>query len=193
MVKRLIGLAALLTVASAPLVAQVGRTKVPTAPEQFSINANVTGDAGASAATFVIAVDRYSSDKEREALQGALKKGGYQSFLPALRQAPAVGHLEAGQRKWDIRFARQQTTPKGRTIVIVTDQPIFFVGGGLADAKPREGYGCAVAQFDVDDVGLGSGTIAAAARVKLGGPAGVQVDDYAEKPIKLTTVRRLPS
>jgi hypothetical protein len=42
----------------------------------------------------------------------------------------------------------------------------------------------------VDDVGLGSGRMAAAARVKPGGETGVQIEDYADAPIKLTTVTR---
>jgi Xaa-Pro aminopeptidase len=42
----------------------------------------------------------------------------------------------------------------------------------------------------VDDVGLGNGQMAAAARVRPGGESGVQVDDYADKPIKLATVVR---
>jgi len=39
-------------------------------------------------------------------------------------------------------------------------------------------------------VGLGTGTMAAAARVKPGGPTGVQVDDYGSEPLKLVTVRK---
>jgi hypothetical protein len=74
--------------------------------------------------------------------------------------------------------------------VVVTDEPIFFVGGGRPDAKPREGYEVAVIQFDVDNVGLGKGTMTAAARVKPGGETGVQIDDYADKPIRLVTVTR---
>jgi hypothetical protein len=72
----------------------------------------------------------------------------------------------------------------------VTDQPIFFVGGGAADAKPRAGYEVALIQLQVDSIGLGDGTMAAAARVRPGGESGVQVDDYADKPIKLVTVVR---
>jgi hypothetical protein len=72
----------------------------------------------------------------------------------------------------------------------VTDQPVFFVGGGRVDAKPRAGYEVAVIEIQVDDVGLGNGSMAAAARVKPGGEAGVQIDDYADKPIKLVTVVR---
>ena len=113
------------------------------------------------------------------------------AFFPKLRQASVVGHLTFGEKTWNIRYAYQQPNEKGRRIVIVTDQPVYFVGGGQTDAKPREGYGVAVVQIEVDDVGLGKGTMAAAARVKPGGPGGVQIDDYADKPIDLVTVRRM--
>jgi len=166
------------------------------APEQFSINANAAGDAGALASSFVIAIDRYNTDAERDTLATVLQQGGYPAFLPALRKSPVVGHITAGKQQFNIRYAYAKAsattaTKDGRTIVVVTDKPVYFVGGGEANAKPREGYEVAVAQFDVDSIGLGSGTMAMAARVKPGGPAGVQIDDYADKPVKLTTVRRL--
>jgi hypothetical protein len=47
-----------------------------------------------------------------------------------------------------------------------------------------------VLEFTVDSVGLGSGTMAPAARVKPGGPTGVQVDDYSGKRVTLMTVTR---
>ena len=154
------------------------------------------GEGGALASQFVISIDRYNTDQEREVLATALKQGGYPAFLPALRKSPLVGKITAGKQEFNIRYAYQKQTAatatrNGRTIVIVTDKPVYFVGGGKAEAKPREGYEVAVAQFDVDDVGLGSGTMAMAARVKPGGDAGVQIDDYADKPVQLTTVRKL--
>ena len=45
-------------------------------------------------------------------------------------------------------------------------------------------------RLDVDQIGLGTGSMAAAARVRPGGPTGVQIDDYAETPLKLVTVRK---
>jgi len=81
-------------------------------------------------------------------------------------------------------------TEKGRTISIVTDAPMFFVGGGNVDAKPRAGFDVAIIQLNVDSIGLGTGSFAPAARVKPGGPTGVEVDDYAEMPVKLVTVRK---
>jgi len=54
-------------------------------------------------------------------------------------------------------------------------------------------YQVAVIQLQVDDAGSGSGTLAAAARVRPGGETGVQLDDYAEDPIKLVNVKRTGS
>jgi hypothetical protein len=160
-----------------------------TAPESFRANAQMKGTDGAGAATLVIAVDRYNTEKDRAALQQALKTGN-DAFLAALRKMPAVGSLEAGGKKFPVHYAFQQTSDKGRTIVVVTGSPVFFVGGGAADAKPRTGYDVAVAQFQVDSVGLGSGAMAAAAKVKPGGPAGVEIEDYGTGAIKLVTVTR---
>jgi hypothetical protein len=51
-------------------------------------------------------------------------------------------------------------------------------------------YEVAVIQLMVDEIGLGSGSIAAGARVRPGGETGVQIDDYADESIKLVTVSR---
>ena len=114
-----------------------------------------------------------------------------QPFLTALRKAPEVGTVAVGDQKFAIRYAHEVKTAKGRTITLVTDKPVFFVGGGSAEAKPRAGYEVAGIRIEVDDVGLGSGSMAAAARIKPGPDGvGVQVDDYAAEPIKLVTVSR---
>ena len=161
------------------------------APETFSANAQVASGAGAIAATIQIQINRYSPDFDRKSVEGALKGGGYPSFLTALRKAPEVGSVGIGDQKFAIRYAREEKTDKGRTITVVTDKPMFFVGGGRADAKPRAGYEVGAIQMMVDDVGLGSGSMAAAARIKPGPEGvGVQVDDYADAPIKLVTVNR---
>ena len=46
-------------------------------------------------------------------------------------------------------------------------------------------------RLTVDEIGLGSGTMAAAARVKPDGAGGVVVEDYATETIKLTSVSRV--
>jgi hypothetical protein len=89
-----------------------------------------------------------------------------------------------------IRYAREKAEGPGRSIVLVTDRPVFFVGAARADAKPRAGYEVAVVQLVVDATGRGKGTMAAAARVRPDGDGGVLLDDYAETPIVVSNVTR---
>jgi hypothetical protein len=172
---------------TAPAAAQLVRG----APETFVAEAQAKGAAGALSATITIHVQRYTPDFDRKSVETALKSGGYPAFLTALRKAPEVGYVAAGTEKFAIRWARERPSDKGREITIVTDRPVFFIGGGAAKPKPRAGYEVAVIQLQVDDAGAGTGTMAAAARVKPGDPAGVQIDDYAEQPIALAGVKRM--
>ena len=180
---------ALLILAAAP--AGVLSQQQRGAPELFTANVQATAASGASAAASVqIDIRRYTPDAERTAVENALKGGGYPAFLTALRKAPEVGTVSMGTQKWAIRWAREQPTPQGRTIVVVTDKPIFFLGGARANAKPRAGYEVGLIRMQVDNAGMGTGEMAAAARVKPGGETGVQVDDYADQPLTLTGVAR---
>ena len=159
-------------------------------PETFTASAQVLGKDAGSSAQVTIRLEQYTAEKDRTAILEALKAGGSSGFLPVLRSAPQVGYVEMNGRKVAVRWARQQNTEKGRTISVVTESPLAFVGGGSVDAKPRAGFDVAVILLDVDSIGLGTGSMAAAARVKPGGPTGVEIDDYAETPVKLATVRK---
>jgi hypothetical protein len=159
-------------------------------PETFTANAQALGRNAGASAQVTIQINQYTNESDRKAIEEALRIGGFQGFLPALRSAPEVGYVEMNGRKSLVRWARQQPTDKGRTISIVTESPLAFVGGAAVDAKPRKGYEVAVIRLEVDQIGLGTGSMAAAARVRPGGPTGVQIDDYAENPIKLVTVRK---
>lgn len=154
-------------------------------PELFDLTAQVTGIAGSAAGSMKLQIDRYVADADRETIARALKDGGTAAFLAALRKAPALGRLTTRERTHTVRWATQVPIKNGRTIVAVTDTPVFYVGGGLLDAKPRDGFEVGVIRFNFDDAGLGTGTMAAAARVKPGGATGVELDDYAAEPIKL--------
>ena len=158
-------------------------------PEFFNVTAHVSGAAGNSAATMKLQLDRFVADSDREAVTEALKTGGSAAFLAALKKAPVLGQLTAGKRTFTVRWATQTPIKNGRTIVVVTDSPVFFIGGGDLDAKPREGYDVGVLRFNFDDAGVGDGTMAAAARVKPGGPTGVEVEDYSQLPTKVRIMK----
>jgi hypothetical protein len=172
----------------APAAAQPAATAH--APETFDAKARAENAAGAAVeAPILIHVERYTPDFDRGVVEEALRVNGYPGFLPAVRKAPDVGYVELNGRRVTIRYARQVTTGSGRTIVVVTDHVLAFIGGG-GGAKPRAGYEVAIIQLKVDASGGGTGTMAAAARVKPGGETGVQVDDYAEAPVALSMVIR---
>jgi hypothetical protein len=173
---------------AAPLLAQQPRNA---APETFTAQGEARNAAGASVSSpLAIHVERYTPDFDRKTVEEALRVGGYLGFLPALRKAPDVGFVELGGQKFTIRWARQVPSPQGRTIVVVTDKPVVFIGGASAGAKPRAGYEVAVIELKVDNGGKGTGSMAGAARVKPGGETGVRIDDYAEMPITLDKVTR---
>ena len=175
---------------AAPGAAQTAGTTG--APETFSASVQIQTASGPISATVQIRINRYTPEFDRTALENALEHGGYASFVTALRRVPDVGTVLAGDGLFTIRLARERKTDKGRTIVVVTDKPVFFVGGARKDAKPRAGYETALIQLEVDDSGNGTGVMAPAARVKPGGEAGVRIDNYAEEPLALKVTRQKP-
>ena len=162
-----------------------------TAPESFRANGQVTDTPGGVAASMTIQIDKYTPDDQHKTIVDALKAGDNAAFLDVLRKSPVVGALKMGQRSIAIRWARQEPQQGGnRRIAVMTESPIFFFGAGAADAKPTAGYDVGVLEFTIDSVGMGKGSMAAAARVKPGGPTGIQIDDYSGKRVTLTTVTR---
>ncbi len=159
-------------------------------PESFTATAQFLGAAGSAATTLKIRIERYTPDAEREAVLQALSQGGYPGFVTALRKAPVVGSVAIGGHSFDIRWARETPAKDGRSIVLVTDAPMFFVGAGSPTAKPREGFEVGVISFRVNNSGMGfDGRMAAAARVKRGAE-GIEIADYADKLTELRSVMR---
>ena len=188
MVNRALTVSLACILASAALGAQSSKN---TAPESFRINGQVTETPGGVAASMTVQITKYTTDDEHQTIVNALKAGDNKAFLEVLRKAPVVGALKMNNRSVAIRWARQQPQQNGnRRIAVMTESPVFFFGAGAVDAKPTEGYDVGVLEFTIDTIGLGKGTMAAAAKVKPGGPTGIQIEDYSGKRIELTTVTR---
>ena len=143
---------------TSPLVRSQAPAPAPAAPETYTATLQVKGQATAST-TVRIDLQRYSADRDREPVEKGLKFGGYPAFLAALRKARKVGTVSTSDKTWTIRWASAKPTPGGRKIVLITDQPMYFLGGGATDAKPRAGYEIGVIQMDVDEAGNGTGSV----------------------------------
>ena len=185
----------LLLGAPALLFGQAGAAAVG-APEVFTGTAQVKNATGAVSGTLVVRLRRVTPQFDKAAVEAALKEGGYPRFLTAIRNAPEVGQLVlGGGAPFSIRYARERVDATGRQLVLVTDKPVFFIGGGRADENlaARKGFEVAVIEIRIDGKGVGTGSMAAAARVRPDGDGGVLLDDFAEQLITITNIARKPS
>jgi hypothetical protein len=166
-------------------------TGAASGPETYQVTGTLSGQGAVSGAVTIamtLRLDEYTPALARTTMSDALKYKGYPGFLPALREAPVVGSLQIADQKFLVRWASQEPSATGRTITVVTDQPVFFFGARKPKAKSTAGYEIAVMKIEVDKTGHGTGEMAAAARVKPNGSGGVILDQYAETPLKLKVV-----
>jgi hypothetical protein len=160
-------------------------------PVDFTAAAEVTTALAKATTTVKIHIDSYTSDRDRNVLVSALRMNGYQNFLPAFKRTPIVGYVQINEQKWDLRWAAATVEGGLQIVTAATDKPMFFLGGGDADPKTRRGYEMAVIRMEFDRTGKGTGVLNAAARVKPNADmSNVIVDDYADNPVKLTSVAR---
>jgi hypothetical protein len=108
--------------------------------ETLTADASVKSAAGVQAtAPVVVAIKRYASDAERDALLAALKQGGTAAARQVLAKREDAGSVQIGGKQTPIKYAYARSTGSGRLITVVTAEPIVFIGAGLPDAKPKAG------------------------------------------------------
>jgi hypothetical protein len=170
---------------AAPAVAQ-------TPAETFTATATVkTAGAATATAPVTITVDRKMSPAEADGLLAAFKSGGAAALRKALVGVPHTGSVRLGAgTPTPTRLTLERPTDKGRLLTIVTDQPILFLGAGVPNAKPKEGYDFAVIDIEVDSKGTGTGTLSPAAKVAVRQGVFV-VSDYASELVRLTGVKQV--
>jgi hypothetical protein len=159
-------------------------------PMALAVTAQVKSGATTVTSTFAIRIERLMTEPTRTKVTDALRFGGYQNFLPALRAAPVVGTIALDKREVQLRYAREQPDEQGTRLTLVADKPLFFFGAD--PSKARAGYELTVVDLRLDANGAGTGTMAGAARVKPAPGGAVILDTYAEAPVELT-IRPDPS
>ena len=158
-------------------------------PERYTataININ-NGVAG----TIDIAVDRWSTDTQRDKLIDVMLKQGPGKLLDALQDEKPVGHFGApGNLGWDLRFARKVPLPDGgERVVLVTDRRIGF---REAVNQPRSiDYPFTVIEVRLNKDGEGEGKMSLATKVILDKEHNmITLENYDIQPVQLTTVKR---
>jgi hypothetical protein len=144
-----------------------------------------------AAGTIEIAVDRWSSDKDRDRLMTVLMEKGPEKLLDVLQDMPRMGYFRApGNLGWDIHFARMIPLPDGgERVVLVTDRRIGF---WEASRQPRSiDYPFTVIELRLNRDGEGEGKLSIATKIIPDRENNiVTLENYAIQPVQLTTVRR---
>jgi hypothetical protein len=179
------------TLGFALIMAVLSAARPRTESETFTATATVETSGGMTAsAPVTIVIDRKVASPEADGLVAAFAKGGTSALRQALVALPPAGSIRLGNgAPTTTRLNLERATDKGRLLTIVSDKPILFLGAGLPNATPREGFDLAVVDIEVDAAGNGTGTLSPAAKVAIKQGA-VVVADYASAPIRLTGVKK---
>jgi hypothetical protein len=190
MTTRQITLCTLLSFAA--LVSIAAATSTQTGAETFSATAAIKAAGGAAAtAPVTITVTHKMSQAEADKYTGAFAKGGLAALHKALTGVAPTGSIQIGSGKpTPTSLTLERPSDRGRLITIVTNQPLMFIGAGLPEAKPKEGFDFGIVDLIVADNGTGSGTMSPAAKVTV--KQGVFViDEYSGELVRLTNVKKV--
>jgi len=153
----------------------------------FKATASVKAPGKSASVPVTITVDKFVSDADRDKVVAAVKGGTAQKALAGL---PDIGTIAVGAKKTPIKYAYARSTGAGRLITVVTAQPIYFIGGAEADAKPKAGYELGLALLVLDGQDTGDGELAPAVKLKVDANGAIVTEDYGREVVRLTKVTK---
>lgn len=154
----------------------------------FAINLN----AGPKTAMVDLAIDRWSTDGEREQLIGIIRreKDPTSTLLRALQKMPKVGFIRtATSLAWDLRYSRQAPLPEGgRQIVLATDRPIAF--GEVWRSTRSMDYPFTIIEIRLDKNDRGEGKILAGTKIYIDKRGNIALEHYGQQPVRFNEIRK---
>ena len=139
--------------------------------------------------TIKVTLDRTTPEEERVAIAEQVKSNP-DSAKSVLAGKPQLGVIEAEDRRVPIRFATVSPLDDGENLLVVSDEPLGFIGGS---GKSKKGFDLTYAMISINAAGVGKGEIGPAAKIKWmesGAPAPVRYDNqivWIEDITKTTT------
>ena len=175
----------------AALVSVAAATSIQTGAETFSATAAIKTASGAQAtAPVTITVTRKMSQAEADKLTSAFAAGGVAALRKALIGVQPTGTIQIGTGKaTPTSLKLERPSDRARLLTIVSTTPLMFVGAGLPDAKPQQGFDFGIVDLVIAADGTGAGTMSPAAKVTV--KQGVFVtDEYSGELVRLTNVKK---
>ena len=168
------------------------RAQTKGTPERFTALAvNMSNVGRSGAATIEIAVDRWSTDAERDRLLTTLMERGADKLLDVLRDMRRVGYIRSpNSLGYDLHYARRTPLPDGgERVVLATDRPVGF---WEAVNRPRSiDYPFTIIELHLNADGEGEGKLSLATKIVADKESKtIVLEDYANQPVLLTSVKR---
>ena len=127
-------------------------------------------------ATVTVTLDKAMAEEDRAAVVEQVKANP-DSAASALAGRPQLGTIQADDKSVPIRFASGYALDEGQNLIVLSDEPMGFIGGS---GKSKKGFDLTYAMISVKASGEGKGEIRPAARIKWmesGAPAPVGYDN----------------
>ena len=171
------------------MLAPVISAQTHATPERFTALA-VNLERGTSGQV-EIAINRSSTEAERDRLISTLMDQGPEKLLDVLRGMPRVGYIRTPESVgYDIHYARRAPLPDGgEQVVVVTDRRIEF---WEAANRPRSiDYPFTVIELHLNPDGEGEGKISVATRITADRQNRIiTLENYSTQPVLLRSVKR---
>ena len=163
--------------------------------------AKAPSDTDPAGASYIeILIQRWSTDEDRDDLRATLLERGPDALLPALHKVlrrpagvvlipgiPGAGARARTRQARNVLFARDVETPKGRQVIIATDQYLAF---GAPTKEWSFDYEFTLLDIRFGSDGTGVGKLARPGKVVYNKETKIiEIDNYAAQPVRLTEVK----
>jgi len=127
-------------------------------------------------ATVTVTLDKAMAEEDRAAIVEQVKANP-DSAKSVLASKPQLGTIKADDKSVPIRFASGYALDDGTNLIVLSDEPLGFIGGSN---QSKKGFDLTYAMISVKASGEGKGEVRPAARIKWmesGAPAPVGYDN----------------
>jgi hypothetical protein len=170
-----------------PIVAQQATVSAKN-PLRFTAFA-VSMQAGA-AGRVDIAIERWTTDDERQGFLTILVQKGQERLIDALQDIKVRnGYIRTSTSLgWDIKYARENTLPDGtRQIVIITDKPVSFLAAASQARTLDYPFTLIEMRFPQGKT-EGEGKLMAGTKISIENKR-LELENYGQEPVRLTTIK----
>lgn len=157
----------------------------------FAVNPGM-GPRGMGSTIVDIAINRWSTDADRQAMIDTLKAKGEMALFDLLQKMPAVGTIRLPNTiGYDLHYAYQVPDENGgRRIYIATDRPIRFFEATLETRSFQYPFTMIEMHLDKNDHGQGKVSVATKISISKNGQL-LELENYGPLPVLLNDIKKV--